>query len=259
MTNILKATNIAFAYARVPVLTNISLELEAGKITALIGPNGSGKSTLLRILLGDLRASGEILWRDKPISQWPRRELGRFIAYLPQNPRHEPGQTVLDVIRLGRAPYWGAFGLEGDSDQKIILEIADTLELKDLLDRSMDEISGGQRQRVFLGRCLAQQPAAVLLDEPHTFLDLKHQIEICQLLRRLSQTHNLSVLMASHDLNMVGAFSDEMILLHEGRMLAKGTPTQVLHPETLKAAYDVEMVLLKTPAGHPMVFPELLK
>src|SRR5204863_2343542 len=122
----------------------------------------------------------------------------------------------LEVLRLGRAAYWGAFGIESPRDAEIVREIATLLELGDLLNHRMDELSGGQRQRVFVGRCLVQEPAAMLLDEPSTFLDLRHQVELCALLKKLSRERNIGVLMASHDLNLAGGFCDRLMLLHDG-------------------------------------------
>src|SRR5213076_2350519 len=113
------------------------------------------------------------------------------VAYLPQSPATEPGQTVLDALRLGRSPYWSAFGLESPRDEQVVRSVSKRLGLDDLLSRPMDELSGGQRQRVFVGRCLVQEPTALLLDEPNTFLDLRHQVELCQLLRQLSKEQSI--------------------------------------------------------------------
>ncbi|MGA2442996.1 MAG: ABC transporter ATP-binding protein, partial [Tepidisphaeraceae bacterium] len=160
---ILQSTDVSFAYADRPALRGVSISLQSGEIVALIGPNGSGKSTLIKTLLGHLSGQGQILWQDKNLRDWRLRDLARVVAYLPQSPRHEPGQTVADVLRLGRAARWGAFGLESSADQRVTLEVARLLALDDILDRPMEAMSGGQRQRVFIGRCLAQEPAALLL------------------------------------------------------------------------------------------------
>jgi iron complex transport system ATP-binding protein len=179
------------------------------------------------------------------------------VAYLPQTPGFEPGQTVLDVLRQGRAPYWGAFGLESSADEKIVSDIAAMLSLTDLLHRSIEQLSGGQRQRVFIGRCLAQKPGALLLDEPSTFLDLAHQIELCQLLRDLSRKQNLAVLMATHDLNLAGAFADRLILLHRGKVASEGSPDEVLRAEVLTPVYGVEIQRIDIAGKQPVVIPAL--
>jgi len=255
---LLSTRDLTFAYAADrPVLRGISLALGAGEVVALLGPNGSGKSTLLRCLLGQLNHQGEVLWDGKPVRAWRRKDLARRVAYLPQSPASEPDQTVADVLRLGRAPYWGAFGLESERDVRVVHDVARQLELTDLLSRPLGELSGGQRQRVFLGRCLAQQPRAMLLDEPNTFLDLRHQANLWQLLRRLARDRNLAILAASHDLNLAAAFADELLLLHDGRLLAAGPPADVLRPDLLSRAYDLDIDRLDRPGKTPIVFPNL--
>jgi iron complex transport system ATP-binding protein len=252
---LLQAQNVGFAYGDQIALRGVSLSLAVGEVVALIGPNGSGKSTLIKLLLGHLAASGEISWDAKPLQKWRRRDLGRAIAYLPQSPRHEPGQTVADVLRLGRAPYWGAFGLESSDDEKVVRQVAGMLGLEQFLNRSVDEMSGGQRQRVFVGRCLAQEPNALLLDEPNTFLDLKHQLELCRLLRDLARDRKLAVLLASHELNIAAAFADRMVLLSDGAVAGSGTPAEVLRSEALERAYEVGIERFKGSAGNPIVVP----
>jgi ABC-type cobalamin/Fe3+-siderophores transport system ATPase subunit len=253
---ILSASDVSFSYGDRPALQNVSVSLQAGEIVTIIGPNGSGKSTLIKALLGHLPAGREIRWQEKSLADWRLRDLSRVVAYLPQSPRHDPGQTVLDVLRLGRAARWGAFGLESSADERIAREVAHTLNLDDVLDRTMDQMSGGQRQRVFIGRCLTQEPSALLLDEPNTFLDLRHQIELWQILRKLAREKSLAVLVASHELNIAGAFADRMILLHEGRIIANGSPNEVLQPDVLSPVYGVPLAR-HGDATHPVVVPQL--
>jgi iron complex transport system ATP-binding protein len=251
---ILEATDVSFSYANRPAIREVSLSLSPGQIIALIGPNGSGKSTLIKALLGHLPASGQILWRGKQIRQWRLRDLARIAAYLPQSPHHEPGQMVSDVLRLGRAARWGAFGLESSADQRVTLDVARLLGLESLLDRPLEQMSGGQRQRVFIGRCLTQEPEALLLDEPNTFLDLKHQLELWHLLRDLARNKNLAVIVASHELNIAGAFADRLILLNEGQVAASDIPDAVLRPEILSPVYGVPIQRFGDQA-NPIVVP----
>ena len=258
MTSLLRAANLSFAYGDRTVLRDISVSLAQGEVVALLGPNGSGKSTLIRTLIGHLTSrSGTIEWDGKPIASWRRRELARLIGYLPQSPAHEPLHTVADVLRLGRAPYWGAFGIESQRDEQVVRDVATRLNLTDLLDRPMDEISGGQRQRVFVGRALVQEPRALLLDEPSTFLDLRHQVELGRLLRELARERSLAILLASHDINLAASFADRMILLHDGALAADGAPRDVLKPELLTKVYGVEMVRVDVPDGSPVVVPRV--
>lgn len=254
---LLDARNLHFAYAQRPVLRAVSLSLAAGQVMTLLGPNGSGKSTLIRVLLGQLRAAGELCWDGKPLRRWARRALARTVAYLPQSPTWEPEQTVSDVLRLGRAPYLQVFGIESLRDLEVVRNVAAMLELSDLLGRRMDELSGGQRQRVFVGRCLVQEPRALLLDEPNTFLDLRHQVELSHLLRKLAADRGIGVLMASHDLNLAGAFADRLLLLNEGAIAATGTPDEVLKPEILTAVYGLPIERIDRPmSARPLVFPQ---
>jgi cobalamin transport system ATP-binding protein len=255
---LLDARDLTFAYsAGRPVLRGVSLALSAGEVIALLGPNGSGKSTLLRCLLGQLDLQGEVAWEGKHLRGWRRRDLARLVAYVPQSPESEPDQTVADVLRLGRAPYWGAFGLESERDVRVVREVAGQLDLTDLLSRPLAELSGGQRQRAFLGRCLAQQPRAMLLDEPSTFLDLRHQVELARLLKRLAAEQRIAILMASHDLNLAGAFADRLVLLDEGAVAATGTPADVLNPELLQRVYGVPMRRVEQHGAAPAVLPEV--
>ncbi|HEV7301783.1 MAG TPA: ABC transporter ATP-binding protein [Tepidisphaeraceae bacterium] len=239
--SLLTATNLTFGYRDTPVLRGVSVALAPGEIVALIGPNGSGKSTLIRALLGHVIATGQIDWNGRPLADWPKRELARTVAYLPQSPVYDVDQTVLDVLRLGRSPYLGAFGIESAADVQVVHEVATQLGLTDLLTRSMDELSGGQRQRVFVGRCLVQQPTALLLDEPNTFLDLKHQAELVSLARTLSRERNMGVLIASHDLNLAAAVADRLVLLKDGAVVATGVPDEVLRADVLSAAFETPL------------------
>jgi iron complex transport system ATP-binding protein len=251
---------LSFSYEDRTVLKDVSLTLSAGEVVALLGPNGSGKSTLLRVLLGQLRPTraGGVRWEGRPVEQWRKRDLARRVAYLPQSPTAEADHRVADVLRLGRSAYWGAFGLESPGDARVVRDVADLLDLADLLDRPMDHLSGGQRQRVFLGRCLVQEPAALLLDEPSTFLDLRHQVDLLRLLRRLATDRGVGVLMASHDLNLAAVTADRAVLLDGGAVAAAGAPGDVLEPGVLSRVYGVPMERVSPAgAGAPLVFPRL--
>ena len=263
---LLEARDVHFAYdARQAgslhhngVLRGVSLSLGSGEVVALLGPNGSGKSTLLRVLLGQLPAdAGTVRWEGRDVASWPRRELARRVAYLPQSPTAEVDQSVVDVLRLGRSPYWGAFGLESARDAEVVAEVARTLDLSDLLDRPMDRLSGGQRQRVFVGRCLAQEPAALLLDEPTTFLDLRHQVELLQRLRGLARERSVAVLLASHDLNLAAALADRAVLLDQGIVAAEGPPGDVLREDVLSRVYGVRMRRVEGAGERAIVVPEV--
>jgi iron complex transport system ATP-binding protein len=253
---LLSASHLGVSYGRRVALADISLTLEAGEVVALLGPNGSGKSTLLRALLGQLSANGSIQWQGKSVAQWPRRELAREVAYLAQLPAWEPGQTVGETLLIGRAPYLRPFGIESRHDIDVVEDVAQRLELQDLLPRPLESLSGGQRQRVFVARCLVQEPKALLLDEPNTHLDLRHQVELGRLLRSVAREQGLAVLMASHDLNLAGSFADRLILLSAGTLVADGPPAQVLQPKILEPVYGVQLLQINTPdMGIPVIAP----
>jgi iron complex transport system ATP-binding protein len=256
MMPLLQITNLAFSYGTRPILSGINLSLAAGELVMLLGPNGSGKSTLLKLALGHLHGTGSVQWNDRPIHQWPRRQFAQHVAYLPQSPWYQGDQTVGHTLRLGRAPYWHAFGLESDHDLQVVRAVTDRLKLRDLLDRPMDELSGGQRQLTLVGRCLTQEPKAILFDEPTTFLDLKHQVELSRLLRSLAVEQSIGVLMASHDLNLAAAFADRIILLHEGKIAAEGKPAEVLEPAILQRVYGLPMKRFEN-GERPTVIPVL--
>jgi ABC-type cobalamin/Fe3+-siderophores transport system ATPase subunit len=252
--NLLQTESLRFSYGLRPVINAASVSLAAGEVVALLGPNGSGKSTLIKLLLGHLCGEGRIEWDGKPLAEWSKRDLARRVAYLPQSPRYEPEQTAGEILSLGRAPYWGPFGLESPRDAAVVRRVAERLALDEFLDRPVDELSGGQRQRVFIGRCLAQEPAALLLDEPSTFLDLRHQVELCGLLRQLAGEQSIGVLMASHDLNLAGAFADRLLLLHEGAVVADGPASDVLEPGLLSRVYGLPMDRIDR-GGDVVVYP----
>jgi ABC-type cobalamin/Fe3+-siderophores transport system ATPase subunit len=254
---LLHSSAVSFAYGDQSVLRDVSIDLEAGEVVALLGPNGSGKSTLIKCLLGHLPiAGGAIHWDGRDITTWRRRDLARVVAYLPQAPGFEPEQRVIDVLRLGRAPYWGPFGLESPADVQAIRGVVARLELAEWLGRRMDEVSGGQRQMVFVGRALVQEPQALLLDEPNTFLDLRHQIDLLRLLRDLARERSIGVLLASHDLNLAAAFADRLVLLGDGRVAAAGAADEVLRPDVLGRVFGVQIERIdRGPGRAPVVLP----
>ncbi len=255
-TPLLHATNVSFAYGDKPVLREVRVALAPGEVVALIGPNGSCKSTLIKTLLGHLPATGDVTWDGKSIRAWRRRDLARLVAYLPQSPTFDPQQRVADVLRMGRAPYWGPFGLESTRDVEVVQRVIDELHLNEWTTRRMDEISGGQRQLVYVARALIQEPRALLLDEPNTYLDLRHQVELGRLMRRLARERSLGLLVASHDLNLAAAFADRLVLLQDGAVAADGPPDEVLDPELLTRVYGVRMERLTREGKPPLLVPD---
>jgi iron complex transport system ATP-binding protein len=255
----MEANDIRFSYGDAPVLRGVSLAVSAGEVVVMLGPNGAGKSTLLRALLGQLAVDGEVRWDGRNVKSWSRRELARRVAYLPQSPAADGDQSVAEVLQMGRAPYWGAFGLESARDLRVVREVAHRLGLTDLLPRPMAELSGGQRQRVFVGRCLVQEPSTLLMDEPSTFLDLRHQIELSQLLQKLARERSIAILMASHDLNLAAMIADRLILLCDGAIAAEGTPAAVLKPDIVGRIYKIDMRTINAAGTRvPLILPKAM-
>jgi iron complex transport system ATP-binding protein len=239
MTPLLRVNNLTVKLGHTTVVDRVSFELTPGSITALIGPNGSGKTSLLRAVLNHVPHVGQIEWLGNALENWSSKQLARRVGYLPQNPTFDASDTVIDTLRLGRSPHQGWLGIERDHDEQVVQSIAQSLELTDLLPRPLGTLSGGQRQRVFLGRALAQEPAALLLDEPATFLDLRHQVELHQLLARIAREQHVGILMASHDLNLVATHADNVLILKSGHCIAAGTTHQAMTSASLSDAFDV--------------------
>jgi iron complex transport system ATP-binding protein len=255
----LAADGVCFAHGERPVLRGVSLALAPGEVVGLIGPNGAGKSTLVRLLAGlDRPASGTVTLGDRPLAAWPRRDAARVLAVVPQDPRLEFPFTALEAVLMGRTPYLGAFGFPGPHDLAIARAALATLEVAALEARPIDALSGGERQRVFLARALAQEPQVLLLDEPTTHLDLRHQSLLHAVVRERCRTAGMAALTVLHDLNLAGAFCDRLVLLAAGEVVASGPPATVLTPETLEAVFATP-VLVETHAasGRRIVVPRL--
>ena len=256
----LEIAHATAGYGKTPVLHGVSLTLRPGEVVGLVGPNGGGKSTLLKLALGRLRpAAGRVAWGGRDVNDWPKKLLARRVASLPQSPSSLPGQSVFDVLSTGRSPHLGAFGVEGRRDREAVESVAADLGLGDWLGRDADALSGGQRQRVFVARCLVQLHGgegdrAVLLDEPDTFLDLRHVAELASLVRDLAEKRGLAVLIASHDLNLAASVSDRLALLSDGRVAAAGSPADVLTPDIVRSAYGVGVRLVEV-EGRVVVVP----
>ena len=225
-------------YGSVEVLRLSSLELAPGEFTALAGPNGAGKSTLLSILAG-LRSgySGECMYRDTEVRDWPRRKLAGTVSFVPQSIELQFPFTAEQVVLMGRTPHCdGLFDTPGDFDAvRRAMELTDTAQFR---DRDFRTLSGGERQRVILAAALAQEPSVLLLDEPTTFLDLKHQFSMYRLLADLARDGML-VLAATHDLNLAAGYCGRVVVLHHGKVSADGPPREALRAETVREVFEV--------------------
>ncbi|HEX9067260.1 MAG TPA: ABC transporter ATP-binding protein, partial [Ktedonobacterales bacterium] len=237
----IELSQVTFAYRDEPVLRDISLSIEAGECVGLLGPNGAGKSTLLRLIAGVLRpGAGSVRVGGQLVRSGTRRELSRQIAVVPQDFSVQFAYTVRQIVELGRTPHQGVLSWAGEADRAAVDSALAATHMVDLADRLMSDLSGGERQRVVLAMALAQQPAILLLDEPTAHLDIKHQMEILDLMRYLNATQGITVVATMHDLNLAARYFPRLVLIRK-RILSDGPPSQVLTPVTLSAAYDAQV------------------
>ena len=250
--------NLGFAYDSQPVLGAITLELGDGEILALVGPNGSGKSTLLRNIAGILRPTRGAIYLDfkearLPLARLTPRELARLLGAVEQERHVGFDFTVRELVELGRLPHLGRLERLGPKDHEAVQRAMELTHLEEFADRPISTLSGGERQRAFLAIALAQEPKALLLDEPTAHLDINYQLEIMEIIRERANA-GLTVIMALHDLNLAAHYADRMALLHRGRILALGRPEEVLTPERIKEAFGVEVAVARSPlTGTPQV------
>jgi iron complex transport system ATP-binding protein len=251
------AERVSFAYGARRVLADVSLAVAAGELVGVIGPNGGGKTTLVRILSGVLAPdAGSVRLGGRSLSEHRRRELARRLAVVPQDPTLEFPFTALEVVLMGRSPHLAALGFPGARDVEIARAAMARLAVADLEDRPLDRLSGGERQRVLLARALAQEPEVLLLDEPTTHLDLRHQAGIYDVVHELARGRGVAVVSVLHDLNLAALYCDRLVLLAGGRVVRDGPPAAVLDAGLLGAAYgtpiDVDRSAL---TGAPIVLP----
>jgi len=249
---ILKIDALDFAYGKEKVLKNINLSAKKGELITLIGPNGSGKSTLLKCINNYLPAAkGDIEIKGKNIKEYDRRELAQITAYVPQSAEKISNLSVFELVLMGRKPHsgWKA----DDLDKKITAEVISRFNLKDIAFKNIDNLSGGQRQKVFIARAAAQKAELILLDEPTNNLDLKHQLEIFNLIRKEVKNGKTAVV-TMHDLSLVSRFSDRIIMLKEGRIFSDGSDSS-LSAAKINSVYGVE-VSLKEHNGKKIIIPE---
>jgi iron complex transport system ATP-binding protein len=253
----LVADHLSLAYGDRPVVADLSLRVPDGKVTVIVGANGCGKSTLLRGLARLLRpVSGSVSLDGEAIHRLSTKQVARTLGLLPQNPVAPEGVTVVDLVGRGRHPHQGAFRRWTREDEAAVaqaLELTDTLELA---DRPVDELSGGQRQRVWIAMALAQGTELLLLDEPTTYLDVAHQVEMLDLLAELNTSRGTTVVMVLHDLNLSARYADHLVALREGQVAAEGAPNDVVTEELVQSVFDLDCRVITDPVSHtPLVVP----
>ena len=253
----LEAKQLTLAYDSTPIVRNLDLGIPAGKTTVLVGGNGCGKSTLLRGLAKLLKPKSGIVYLDgKNISKLKAKTVAKKLGILPQSPIAPEGLTVRDLVAMGRYPYQNWMQQWSAEDEEKVAEAIEITTMKNLADRALDSLSGGQRQRAWIAMVLAQDPDILLLDEPTTYLDLSHQVELLDLLDKLQETKKKTIVMILHDLNLSCRYADYLVAVQEGKVYATGTPKQVMTEETVRNVFNLECRIILDPlAGTPMCIP----
>lgn len=256
MTRHLRLDHVVAGYGE-PVVRDVDLALPDGAITAIIGPNACGKSTLLRTMARLLRPStGAVLLDGEDIHSVPTREVATRVGLLPQSPTAPDGLRVVDLIARARFPHRSWFDRWSSKDEAALDAALAATGTAELAQRAVDELSGGQRQRVWIALALAQETPVLLLDEPTTYLDLAHQLEVLELLRLLQRDHGRTIVAVLHDLAHAARYADHLVAMREGEVVAVGTPDEVLTPATVRAVFGIDCHVLVDPVtGGPLVVP----
>ncbi|WP_432098708.1 ABC transporter ATP-binding protein [Streptomyces sp. WAC 04229] len=253
----LSTEGLTLGYGDRAVIEGLDLTLAAGRVTVIVGANACGKSTLLRSMSRLLvPRAGRVVLDGREVHRTPAKELARTLGLLPQSPVTPEGITVLDLVGRGRHPHQRAFARWTAKDDAAVAAALEATHTADLVDRAVDELSGGQRQRVWIAMALAQQTDLLLLDEPTTFLDISHQIEVLDLLTDLNRTRGTTIVMVLHDLNLAARYADRLIALASGRLHAAGTTEEVMTEDTVRTVYGMESRVIEDPvSGRPLVLP----
>lgn len=253
----LTARSLSAGYGPRDILADLDLSIPPGAITAIVGANACGKSTLLRSLARLLTPSaGQVTLDGRSIRQIPTRELARRLGLLPQSPIAPDGITVADLVSHGRHPHQGSFSRWTKADDIAVADALEATQTADLAQRDVDALSGGQRQRVWIAMALAQETDILLLDEPTTFLDIAHQVEVLDLLIDLNRRRGTTIVMVLHDLNLAARYADHLVAMRLGQIHIAGTPESVLTEDTVEQVFGVSCRVMTDPtSGRPMMLP----
>ena len=249
----LEIKGVSFGYGSMPALEDVTMSLGDGEIVSLVGPNGSGKTTLLKCINMILKfQKGTVLVEEKDISKLKLKELAKLLSYVPQSAGRSFPSTVFEIVLIGRKPYvdWSV----SSRDKEIVSNILSLMGLKEMALRQSNELSGGEYQKVLIARALAQEPQVLLLDEPTSNLDLKHQLDVLNLITSIVKEKNIAAVMAMHDLNLASRFSDKMIFLNGGKIYDAGKPETVLTERNIRKVYGVEAIVNEN-AGYRHIIP----
>lgn len=253
----LRARELTLAYDDRTVVHDLELAVPDGRVTVIVGPNACGKSTTLRALGRLLKPkSGSVLLDGEELARIPTRKIAQSIGLLPQSPSAPEAITVADLVSRGRQPHQHWWQQWSEEDERAVTEAMARTDVTDLAERSVDELSGGQRQRVWIAMALAQETDLLLLDEPTTFLDIAHQVEVLDLVRRLNHDQGRTVVIVLHDLNQAARYADHLVAMKTGRIVAEGRPDEIVTAELVREVFGLESVVVPDPVtGSPLVVP----
>ncbi|MDN4620282.1 ABC transporter ATP-binding protein [Paenibacillus sp. PsM32] len=257
----LMTSKLDIAYEDRLIVQDLSVQIPQGQITALVGANGSGKSTILKTMARIMQPkSGAVLLDGKSIHKQSTREIAKQLAILPQNPTAPEGLTVTELVSYGRFPYQKGFGSMKAEDKAMVEWAIEATGMVDFYDRPIDQLSGGQRQRAWIAMALAQDTEILFLDEPTTFLDMAHQLEVLQLLEKLNADSQRTIVMVVHDLNHASRYAHHMIAIKNGKAVAEGTPVEVVSCDVLRNVFGIEADIVTDPrSGVPLCLPYALE
>ncbi|MDJ1138151.1 ABC transporter ATP-binding protein [Streptomyces iconiensis] len=256
-TSRLAARGLTLAYEDRTVVEELDLAVPDGEITVVVGPNACGKSTMLRALGRLLKPrGGSVLLDGEELSRIPTRTIARSIGLLPQSPVAPEAITVADLVSRGRQPHQRWWQQWSEEDERAVTDAMERTDVTALGDRPVDELSGGQRQRVWIAMALAQETDLLLLDEPTTYLDIAHQVEVLDLVRQLNVDRGRTVVMVLHDLNQAARYADHLVAMKEGRLVARGRPGEIVDATLVREVFGLESVVVPCPVtGDPLVVP----
>ncbi|MBZ5741212.1 ABC transporter ATP-binding protein [Nocardioides mangrovi] len=253
----LQVEDVTLGYGDRVVVDSFDLAVPPGRITAIVGANACGKSTLLRAMSRLLAPrTGRVVLDGKDLHRLPTKQVARTLGLLPQSPIAPEGIVVADLVARGRSPHQGVLSRWSAEDDRAVAEALTLTDTLELADRPVDELSGGQRQRTWIAMALAQHTDILLLDEPTTFLDVSHQVDVLDLLTDLNRQRGTTIVMVLHDLNLAARYADHLIAVRDGRLHAAGDPADVLSVETVRAVFGMDSQVVPDPvSGRPMVLP----